>query len=272
MPPSTASWPLMTAGGKMPGSDTLARSARGSEPRSCTCTVPLPRLLDTQKNGIGRSSIWPGRCSSISRSMRRPRRNEMIGNVMSPNGLPATNATRARSIAICGLETGGHAGGHDGADARAAEPVDAACPASCSARYTPRCAKPRAAPPPSTRPTARARDHARQSVEVVGHPGAQVQVEIEPSVLEPGRRAFESLGSAVVAQHERTSRHRARPRFRTPRVPRAVRAGRRSPAPPAGSGRRGAARCRRTTSPRIAHVEHEAMLVLLDREPVDHRG
>ena len=44
-----ASWPSITAGGKMPGSDTLARIAGASGPRVWTWGVPRPRLLDTQK-------------------------------------------------------------------------------------------------------------------------------------------------------------------------------------------------------------------------------
>ncbi len=230
----------------MPGSDTLARNARGTEPRSCTCTLPLPRLLDTQKNGTGRSSISPGRCASISCSMRRPRRNEMIGTVTSPNGLPSTKALRARCDRCRPDRARRPAGGHHRADAGAAEPVDRRCPASCNARYTPRCAKPRAAPPPSTRPTALPGERpARRARRSPGTSVAHVQVEIESCAASShGAVPWMRLAAPAVTQHQRPARHGGIGGFECASFPfgparRFVATGR-----PAGSGPRGAAPCR----------------------------
>ena len=59
--------------------------------------------------------------------MRRPRSSEITGSVRSPNGLPSTNAARARAIASSGGRSRAMAARHHRADARATDPIDRQC-------------------------------------------------------------------------------------------------------------------------------------------------
>ena len=56
VPPSTSTIPSRRTGGKISGSDIVARIAEASEPRSSTTRVALSRSIDTVRNGVGRSS------------------------------------------------------------------------------------------------------------------------------------------------------------------------------------------------------------------------
>jgi hypothetical protein len=55
-PPSTSTRPSTSTGGKINGSDIVARIAVASGPRSSTTGVAVRRSTATARNGVGRSS------------------------------------------------------------------------------------------------------------------------------------------------------------------------------------------------------------------------
>ena len=56
VPPSISIWPSTSTGGKISGSDIVARIASASEPRRITTGCADSRSTATVRNGVGRSS------------------------------------------------------------------------------------------------------------------------------------------------------------------------------------------------------------------------
>ena len=55
-PPSTRTLPSISTGGKINGSDMVARIAEASDPRSSTTCVAESKSTETARNGVGSSS------------------------------------------------------------------------------------------------------------------------------------------------------------------------------------------------------------------------
>ena len=82
MAPSTSRSPSHQTGGRMPGSERLARTARHAGPRRCTTTSARERLAETQKNSVQRSSISTSPAMVLKTcSTRRPDDSETRGSV-----------------------------------------------------------------------------------------------------------------------------------------------------------------------------------------------
>ena len=121
-PPSTCRSLPSRIGGRMPGSEMLARSAGATGPRSCTACAARERLVEMQRYGSGRSSIASAPKASSSRPrMRRPASSDTSGSVGS---FSAWKCARQRPSASSGANALRDERGDDRADAGAAHPVD----------------------------------------------------------------------------------------------------------------------------------------------------
>ena len=141
----------MSMGAKTPGSETLARTAWRSDPREWRASSCAVMSVDTQANGIHRSSMAPSpRCSpSLSQSLR-PRRIEATGSVGS-------RIRRKPSLARRRSSSGSQPRAIDAPITEPALlPVTASTgmPRRRSSRKTPTAARARAPPPLNTRPIA----------------------------------------------------------------------------------------------------------------------
>ncbi len=83
----------------MPGSATLARKARHNTPERCTWMRPVVRSEETQKNGLGSSSMQISpKCSRSRLETFLPRTMAISGKVKSDSGLVSTKASRMRAV------------------------------------------------------------------------------------------------------------------------------------------------------------------------------
>ncbi len=131
----------------------LARTACHSGPRRCTTATARVRLLDTQKQGIQRSSICVSpkmRCNT--RVTLSDSKNETTGTVGSKSFCGEATCRASLRISLCPSPIAYIA--PRTAPMLVPPTRSTSTPHSSRARNTPIWAKPRAAPPPSTSPQA----------------------------------------------------------------------------------------------------------------------
>ena len=193
----------------------------------------------------------------------------MMGTVTSPKGLPSTNALRARSIASR-LESRRHAGRHDGTDTGAAEPVDR------RARFIQRAIDAQVRKPASGAATEHEADGAPgndpcEAIEIALHAGTDVQVKIQLARREPRRRARQRFAMLLVPQHQCPACNGGTGLVERLHFPGARRGIVTGLADQQDEVRVVQRHFGEDGVRRIRHVHDEAMLVLLDGQPVDHR-